>query len=1191
MRMLTVSLLRSSHSADVVNRRRSTSNSWWVRSCAASFALFIVLVSLSANVFGQQGQASITGAVEDSTGALLEGASVTLTNKDTGVVTKATTNAAGRYSFLYLPVGTYNIQASKEGFKTQVKTGLILTAEEVSGTNFTLTVGQVSEKVEVSANNVAVETESAALGAVINEQTITELPLNGRNPADLVLLTPGTTDVLKSDVGVHQGYTTFPIETGASSSGGRQGSTVYFLDGAYNQDNYHLLAAPFPNPDATEEFKVIGNNFDARYGFAPGGVVSIVTKSGTNQWHGDLFEFIRNNAVNATEYFTRSTDQIKRNQFGGSIGGPIVKDKLFIFGNYQGTRQRRSVLGGEGHVPTTAMRSGDFSAYCQTGFTNGLCNDTSPNSGNPADPFVNNQMWIPDPAGVNNTTHTVSWALANPQAWYPDNMICQASAGCAQPWAVTPFDPASLSLVGLMPSNTVDPYGRLAVAGWSNINNYNEETIRADYNINSKQRVSGRAFINFFDQPPTSVDLFTSDRSWTAHWQSYAGTWTWTINPQMVNNFTASYSRLYDASNTGLKVNGKGICYSQFIKTADPSNTPCSIESFGVGGGYDRGSIPLNAQNFNGINRWTYGFSDSLSIQKGKHLIVAGVDVMRQYWWLNTDWLALPLINFGGGPGGQFTGSSFADFLLGDMGSFTQGGGESNEIHAWMIAPYIADQIKVKPNLTISLGLRYEPWISPVVTGGRSVTYIPGQQSTRYPNAPPGLIFAGDKGLPKAGLPSDYKKFWDPRIGIAWQPKGLGNTSVRAAIGMFAIPMDYSSFNHAADLAPFSPTYSFNTGAIINGNKVPIIPFADPWSVYTPTNGASPFPPFSNPGNVPGSDATFTTPLDIPSGFTPNYTDGRTYTWNLSVEHMFAKNWLARAAYVGSESDHQSIASDQNYGQFFGVGDPNNGARLNPLFGQVLIVNSAGTASYQAGEFTLEKRFSSGLQFNANYTYAHAIDWYGISTTAFTSGIRDPRCLKCNRGNSALDVPQVLNLNFIYQTPTLKGWNRGVAAVLGGWQLSGIWSAHSGNATDLYSGQNTSWDNRGGDHPDYAPGKHSVSHNKWHNAPAFSGVTASYLNASDFVAAAQGTKGSTGRNPTGMFYPGWNNWDLGMAKYFNLTERYRLQFRWEMFNAFNRETFGCLDTTWGGGTNPTFGQFGCSSSTPRPMQAALKFIF
>jgi len=436
-------------------------------------------------------------------------------------------------------------------------------------------------------------------------------------------------------------------------------------------------------------------------------------------------------------------------------------------------------------------------------------------------------------------------------------------------------------------------------------------------------------------------------------------------------------------------------------------------------------------------------------------------------------------------------------------------------------------------------------------------------------------------------LPSNYKKFFDPRIGFAWQPKALGNTSIRGAFGMFAIPMDYANFNHASDLAPFSPTYSFSGGSIVNGAPVPIVPFSDPWSAYSPLSGLNPFPPFSSPGNVPGAGATFAPPIYIQDGFAPNYTAGRTYTWNLSIERQFATHWLAKAAYVGSESDHQSLAADENYGQFFGAGNPANGTRLNPNFTTALIVSSPGTASYESGQFSLQRNFANGFQFNANYTYAHTIDWFSTSTTAFTGSVYNPRCIPCNKGNSSLDVPQALNFNFVYTTPTLHG-SRALNVVLGGWQVSGIWSAHSGAATYITSGVTTAWDAVGTDFPDYAPGKHSVSHNNWRNAPNFSTTTASYLNKSDFTPAAQGTKGNVGRDPTGLFYPGWNSWDTGLSKYFNFTERYRMQFRWEMFNAFNRETFGCMDNNL---QDAQFGRFGCSVSTPRTMQGALKFFF
>ena len=1149
---------------------------WWTVSLRGAMATLAVLAFAfgGQNLIAQSGRASITGVVTDSSGAVVQDVTVTATNNATGVDTTAKTNQSGAYSLLQLPAGAYTLRVEKTGFSSQVQSDYVLVAEQNAGVNFSLRPGQVSERVNVEANSELIHTESAEISQTINEHAIVELPLNGRNPAELVFLAPGTVNVLNvMHGGNRQDYTTFPTESGASTNGGRQGSTLYLLDGAYNMDNYHLLAAPFPNPDATQEFTVIGNNFDPRYGFTPGGVVSIVTKSGSNNWHGDAFEFLRNGALNATEYFTQTSDSIKRNQFGGSLGGPILKNKLFIFGNYQGTRQTRQVNGSTTYVPTTAMRAGDFSAYCRGGFNSaGLCQDTNPNPDNPGDPFVNDQIWIADPAGNSGNTHTVSQALANPSLFYPNNFVDPST-----------FNAASVSLVNLMPTDTSDAFGRIQALGYGNIRNFWETTIRGDYNLNDHNRLSGRMFLNNFTQPAFSNTFLSSDRSWISNWKNYSGTWTWTINTQMVNNFTASYSSLYDHSNSGLKVNGQPICYSQLINVADPSTTPCSIEGLTINGGYGSNGISVPAQNFNGINRYTYGFSDSLSISKGKHLIVAGVDVLRQYWYENTDWLALPIIGFGGGRQGQFTGSGFADFLLGDAANYLQGGGESNEIHAWMVAPYVADQIKVKPNLTLSVGLRYEPWMAPVTSSGRIASYLPGQQSTRYPNAPLGMVFPGDHGVPSAGTPSDYKKFFDPRVGIAWQPRALPNTSIRAAFGIYATPIDYSSWNHASDTQPFSPTFNFNTGDIVNGSPIPIVPFSNPWSVFAPTGNTSPFPPFASPGTSPDSSATFITPVDIGDGFGKNFTAGRTYSWNLSIEHQFGANWVARAAYVASESDHQVLAQDVNYGQFFGSGDPNNGTRLNPNFTEILLDDSNGTSNYQSGQFTLEKRFAHGLQLQANYTYSKTIDYAAYGTTAFTSGIYDPRCIPCNRANSFLDVPQVFIANFIYETPRLAGWNGATKAALGGWQVSGIFRAQSGQPFTIDSGQTTSWDNRGLDFPDFANG---------HTLHTHPGSIDHYLDASDFVAAAQGTKGNVGRNPPGAYGPGVNTWDLGLSKSFRFRERYGLQFRWEMFNAFNRKTLDInnLDTNWSSGT---FGQFFATNAAypPRVMQAALKITF
>lgn len=1123
-------------------------------------AVLLLFLGVQATM-AQTGRANITGLVTDSQGAMVAGATVTATNNATGVATSATTNDSGVYSIIQVIPGVYTIKAEKEGFAAQVQEKYTLVSEQNAGVNFAIRPGQVNEKVLVEANNELMHTETAELGQTITQEAIVELPLNGRNPASLVFLTPGAIDVSKTTASFFQTYTTFPTETGASVNGGRQGSTYYLLDGVYNMDNYQLTAAPFPNADAVQEFSVIGNNFDPRFGFATSGVVSIVTKSGTNTWHGDLFEFLRNGALNAKDYFTGQSDQIKRNQFGGSLGGPLIKNKLFVFGNFQATRISSFVSASDVYVPSDAMRAGDFSALCLSGFTNGLCNDRD-DGGN-----VLNQIWKP----LLVPNHNADDAVANPDLYFPDNFVNPD----------TYFNPGTQALADLLP-HTTDRLGHLVASGFPSINNYHEETGRGDYNINERNRLSARVFLNFFDQPAYSETLLSSDRSWKVNWQNYGATWAWTISPTIVNNLSGAYTRMYDSSDSGLKVNGEPVCFSQFSKVSDITPyAPCSIEDLSVGGGPGPGFGI--GQNYNSINRWTWGFSDSLSVSKGKHLFVAGIDTMRQYWNLATNWLALPLMEFNGGPNGNFTGYGFSDFLMGQEGYFMQGGGESNTLHAWLIQPYVADQYKIKPNLTISAGLRWEPYLAPQPVGGRIPVYWPGHQSTRYPNSPMDLVYPGDEGVPDAGLHSTYHIF-NPKIGLAWQPRALPNTSIRAAFGIYSTPIAYNSWNPVSDVAPFSPTYSFSAGAIVNGEQMPIIPFSDPWSIYAPTGGGNPFPPFSDPGYVPGPEAAFPPPPnDVYYIFDRNFNAGQNQTWNLSIEHQFGTKWLARAAYVGAEAYHLPFRNNLNPGQFFcGPVGPDctqeefnkNGAPVNPRFNIMQLNFSQGTSSYNSGQFTLERRMDHGLQFTANYTYSHTIDIAGSNT----KGLHNPLCVRCNRANSDLNFPQVFNLSFIYQAPELAGQNVVTRSVLGGWQISAIFHAQSGVPFTVVSGLGRSYVG-GTDHADYANANHSV-----HVHP---GSLDHYIDASDFAQPDYGSQGDAGRNI--LAGPGTNSWDVGFNKNFRFKERYRFQFRWEMFNALNRPHFNTPNNNLNSGT---FGQIVSTNQVPaRTMQAALKFYF
>jgi len=430
------------------------------------FASILALLFLGGTTaFGQGTSASLTGQVTDNSGAVVPGATVTATNTDTSLAQTATTNGEGIYLIMPLPPGHYKLTVESKGFERYLQTGIELSVDVASTQNVVLKTGSVQETVTVFENAELINTTTPELGTTVNEAAVTQLPLNGRDPSSLVFLAPGTTSVLAGggQPGIQAGFS-FPTETGASANGGRQGSTEYFLDGVPNMDNYLGLTAPFPNADATQEFRVITNNFNALYGFAPGAVVSIETRSGSNSFHGGAFEFLRNKDLNASNYFGHSKDPLRRNQFGGYVGGPIKRDKLFFFLNYQGTRAYSAASSNFTQTPTTAMLNGDFSAV----------------------PF---QLCAPGPhtpvgcpfATVGGKTNQVNPALFNQAA------VTVTTTGLP---------------VGGDAQNTV---GGVFYPGAAVIQNFDEGTARFDFNISANQRLSLRSFVDNLIQPSEDI--------------------------------------------------------------------------------------------------------------------------------------------------------------------------------------------------------------------------------------------------------------------------------------------------------------------------------------------------------------------------------------------------------------------------------------------------------------------------------------------------------------------------------------------------------------------------------------------------------------------------------------------------------------------------------------------------------------
>ena len=1105
--------------------------------------------------FGQGTSASLTGQITDATGAAVTGATVTAKNTGTNLAQTSTSNAEGVYTIAPLPPGNYTLTVEAKGFARYVQQGIVLGANISATQDVSLKTGSTQETVTVTENAELINTTTAELGTTVNEAAITQLPLNGRDPSSLVLLAPGITGVTQpggqgggmgGQPGVQTGFS-FPTETGASASGGRQGSTYYILDGVPNVDNYIQLAAPFPNADATQEFRVISNNFNALYGFAPGAVVSIETKSGTNKFHGGAFEFLRNKALNASDYFSHGVDPLRRNQFGGYVGGPILKDKLFGFFNYQGTRLNQSAAGNQTHTPTAAMLAGDFSGISTT-----LCS-FAPKSDTPAGcPF----------ATVGGKANQVDPALFNQAA------VTIATTGLP---------------LGQQPDGTV------FYPGGATIQSYNEYTARLDFNISNRQRLSLRSFTDKLIEPSGDVkgnilsvlNLNPWSQTFEERMEFYneALSHTWTISPTAVNTVSVFWTQMSAHNSAAVKDSGgQNMCWSRYITVTELPGQ-CYMEGFSVNGGGFNGGWTEPSQEV----RSTFGIYDNFSKTIGNHLLSFGMNLQHQSAHEITQYPTTPILTFDG----SYTGNGLADFLMGYLEEYQQGAGELAHITGWQPGFYGQDQFRLRPNLSITAGLRWDPNIAPAVVGGRGAAFVPGQQSTLYPNAPLGLVFPGDKGISNGLMPNSYG-YWEPRLGVAWQPRSVPHTSFRAGFGLFTAPLMYSNYNHTADISPFSPTYDFfGTKTGVPGTSVPLS-LDTPWSQNAGTGGVSPFPPFAP--FKPASTATFATPFKLGAIFAQNFHLGITQSWNASVEHEFGQNMVVRLAYVGGESYHQSDIIDQNPGIY--VAGQNPQRSTYPNFQAILTEFSTGTSSYNALQAGVERHLTKGLQFQSNFTWSKTLDTVSSGNVSFgTQALPDPFNLGYNRGISAENVPFIWVSNLIYNTPTLSGKTQLIRQTLGGWELSGIITLQSGFPFGIAGGYaDNSGSLQGGDRADVVAGQsfnlRKGSHQAWTDANCYKTNTC-YFNRLAFVANAPGTFGNTGRN---MFQgPPVKTMDLAFAKNWTIVEGYRLQFRWEMFNALNHPSFNNPDNNLGDGNS--FGRGSSVAIFPRVMQAALKFTF
>jgi hypothetical protein len=1179
-------------------------------------AVFCVTLLFAVQAAAQQATARIVGTITDQQGAVVPGVKVTVTNTATNVPASTTTDKSGFFQVLDLPIGTYRIVASHEGFRPLEMMTAPLEINQSFRADLKLEVGTTKEEVIVEAQGSGVETVNPTLGQSVTSRPIVDMPLNGRNVLTLALLQPGVTEDNPDDSSASQGF---------NVGGGRTDSVTYLLDGGVNNDLLNNGVVYNPNPDAVAEFRILTSNYTAEYGRNGAGVISVVTKSGTNQIHGSLFDFVRNTDFDANSYFNIQgglpRNNLKRNQFGGTVGGPVLKNRLFFFVAYQGQRQVQTDVLGEQQTFTTAELGGDFSQAVPDG------QNTVDADGN-ASATCTNAAGCPD-------ANVVAFLQANP--YFQPNPVLAAQA------MIDPatFDPGATAYINatlpngqpMIPSSAT---GEFFPAGGST-DNRNELTTKIDYTITNKDKLTGTVGINRaplttpFGGPGGAFNAdtapgFASATKTNDDFLNIA--YTRTFSSALLNEFHVTVARRnYQQSEPVSNL----PALPQFGIISDISTGPPVL---GFDNGLALGQDPYGPTSLVGTS---YAYADTFSWVKGHNTwkFGAGFSAYQQ----NTlyDFFGDGSFGFYGyASGGVGTGNSLADFLVGSPNYVYEGSNAASDIRSKSTYAFGQDEWRARPNLTVTLGLRYEYSTPKLDTQGRSFSIIPGDQSTRFPYAPLGLVFPGDAGAPRGANFPDKTNF-GPRFGFAWSPGTNGKYSIRGGIGIFYDVLkgeDNLQFNGAP---PFysEPSAGYPCLASANDPSCTTAPYtssglgfySSPWGVGVP----NPFP--SGPPD-PSTAFNPATGDFLPFGgfesalyfVDPHIHTPYTYQYNFSLQHELAKNLVAEVNYVGSSAKGLTALQDidpfdlstlstnptrilnenstiQNtFGAYCGAGTPGAFAAC-PFAGDEPEFKNISFADFNSLEASLtkqngENRIFGNTYFTLAYTYGHSID----NASGFRN--RDSQVPAYNigqfRASSDFDVTQRLTFSGGWDLP----FDRigGPKRLVKGWSLYPIFSWRTGfpiSISSQLSGANSAdpGPSGAGDgylaNADFAPGFSRITitnpktnGNYYFNPAAFQPIQDAY-NPSD-------PYGTTSRD----FFrgPGRVNLDLTLAKNTAITERLNFEIRVDTFNLFNHTEFANPDTniddaTFGQITSTTLGSGTGALQTQRILQLAGRLTF
>jgi len=1085
--------------------------------------LLLTLLAITNGSLWAQATAQVAGTVRDQSGAVLPGVEVTATQTDTAVMRTAITNETGSYVLSNLPIGPYRIEAALPGFRTFVQTGIVLEVNSSPVINAVLQVGQVSEQVEVQANAALVETRSVGVGQVIDNARILDLPLNGRQVVELLALSGAATPATTVN-----GSNRDPFARGnVSVAGGLSTGLNYTLDGA-NHNNQHsgsYLSMPFP--DAMQEFKIETSATSAQNGVKSSGTVSLVTKSGTNDFHGDLFEFVRNGIFNARNAFATKRDTIKRNQFGGTVGGPITKNKVFFFGGYQGTTIRQDPPDNLAFVPTAAIFSGDWTA-----FTSPACNVGRQISLRA--PFVNNRI---DPAL---------------------------------------YSKAAVNFAKLLPKSD-DPCGRIIYSNASYVNNP-MAVGRIDFQKSDKHSIFGRYLVEHDFNPPAydlNKNLLSAGNGDNGLAQAFTVGDTYLFGPGIVNSFRLSANRLAGGKTSpdykDCHCGSADIGIQAFNYTPhDPRINVTSAFTVSAQGGPTRVA--------------TFGASDDLSIVHGNHQLAFGANALS--WWVNS-YSASVFMNFAFN--GQTTGVGLADYFMGEVSGFQEGTSVEQHNRAKSVGLYANDTWKLNQRVTMNYGLRWEPYFPQVNLDRSSAHYDEdalkkGIKTNRFTNAPPGLFFDTDPGFP--GRSATYVQWlnFSPRVGIAWDVNGDGRTSVRASGGTF---YDYPAAIYRRDfttIPPWNPrvqltNVKFDTPwstypggdpfPIPSGPNLPRNIAWTPFSIVTATDYDAP--------NMRVGQWNLSIQRQIGSDwlFSASYLGNATrHLWTTQPLNNPVFLGLGPCTLNGVQYPICSTTANINQRRRLMLENPVTGQ----FFGPVHKVETGGTASYNGLLLSVQRRPVRGVTVSGNYTWSHCISdiWQEVAQSPNAdAGWSDPNNRRFDRGNciiSATDRRHLFNFSSVAETPQFSGV--ALRAIASGWRFSPIVRIISGGYLSVTTNQDRALNGMAGQRVNQIQG--NVYGNK---------SVSNYLNPRAFELPAVGTLGNMGRNS--ILGPGTWQFDLAVSRTFQIRESQKMEFRAEAFNVTNSLRMNDPVTNF---NSNTFGQV-TSAKDPRIMQFALKYFF